>query len=231
MLELLILLVVLVFTVPASIFFSVRRMAKSPAVTPVPGSNIMVGLPADVESFLSSQNFRFFGAFRFHSITLGVWTQPGSLPLHRVGLMRGPAGVVCEFITDFSDDNSLTTSRSRSAFMFPRRWGEFLQSFPRSTLDQLWNQHLQGVEFLTSREGIPVRECRGSYEERMRRAMSEQLAYIRSLPFWPVRGLYWFFVKRFLMQNKPIWEQNLRQLYPDVPPMAQPEPPPIPGLQ
>jgi hypothetical protein len=32
-------------------------------------------------------------------------------------------------------------------------------------------------------------------------------------PLWPVRGIYWFLLKRFLMLNRPIWTQNASKLY------------------
>ena len=40
-----------------------------------------------------------------------------------------------------------------------------------------------------------------------------QLSAIRALPFWPVRRVYWFLVKRFLMHNRPIWHENVASVY------------------
>jgi hypothetical protein len=41
-------------------------------------------------------------------------------------------------------------------------------------------------------------------------AMRKQTAYVRSLWFWPLRGLYWFLIRRHLWHNRSI--KTLREM-------------------
>ena len=97
--------------------------------------------------------------------------------------------------------------------MFPRPYGSFLQSFPSASIQQLWDAHRRGEEFLVSQLSVRVAEQRLTFPESFTQEAVRQLSAIRALPFWPVRGVYWFLVKRFLMHNRPIWRQNVRAIY------------------
>ena len=212
MVTLLILVASFLGAVVLSMYAGVRAMAASPELQPRPewASEIEAAPPRDLAAFLAANHFQFVTAYGFHLVRLGIWTQKaGARPVRRFCLSRTSAGDTYEFSTDFSDDASLTTTRTRSAFVFPRTAGGFMQSFPKMTIEQLWEAHVRGEQFLISQTSIPVRECRLSFPERERMAMSQQLASIRSKSLWPLRGAYWYLVKRFLMHNRPIWEQDL----------------------
>jgi hypothetical protein len=203
------------------VYASVRRMQASPQIIPAPelSSEIASTLPKDVADFLVAHSFRSAEFYRFHQIKLGIWSPAGGPPLQRLFYTKTPVASTFEFVAVFSDNVSLTTSRSRSAFMFPRSAGEFLQSFPNTSINQLWENHVQGTEFLIANSFAPVKECRLPFPERFRRGTVKQLSYVRSLSFWPLRGVYWFLIKRFLMQNRPIWKQDIPSLYKDAPEM------------
>src|SRR3982751_5562169 len=99
-------------------------------------------------------------------------------------------------MTSFSDDISLTTTRTRSAFMFPRPFGSFIQSFPGNSIEQLWDAHSRGESFVTSQLSIPITERRLSCLDELNRDIVRQLKHVTSLPLWPIRGIYWFLLKR-----------------------------------
>jgi hypothetical protein len=204
-------------------YSSVHRMSASPQLVPAPElmAQINPSLPTDVTRFLLANRFRPLECYRFHQLRLVIWTQPGSQPLQSFCLMKSPTGNHIEFEAVFSDDAALTTTRSRSAFMFPRFFGSFVQSFPKSSIERLWDLHLKGTQHLISSVAIPIRESHRPVPERSRRAIVRQLSLVRSLPLWPLRGVYWFLIKRFLLQNRPVWKQDLARLYHPVPSIAE----------
>jgi len=218
--DLLVLIGIFTASIASSMYRTVCKMAAAPEpkLQPDLDAEIMARLPRDVAAFLQANGFQFAGAYGFHAVRFGIWTAPAGTPIERrLCFSLTAKGSNCEWVTEFSDDASLTTTRTRSAFIFPRIFGEFLQSFPNASIEQLWDSHVRGEQFLVLERAIPVRACRVPYTERLRRSMTRQLSYVRSLPLWPLRGVYWFLVKRFLMHNRPVWRQDLSGLYARLP--------------
>lgn len=173
-------------------------------------------LPESYRTLLESEAFRFTKAYSFHNIRFGLWIQINPDPPLRFFSLLKPQGggpIVYEFVTAFSDDCSLTTSTTRSAFVFPRPFGSFLQSFPSCTCQLLWTAHLRGEEHLVSSLDISGKECRLTFLELFRRSVIRSLSHTTSFPFWAVRGVYWYLIKRFLLHDKPIWVQNINVTY------------------
>ena len=194
----------------------VRKMLSSPE--PVENAacaeEVIAALPANFREFLNSEGFRFNKAYTFHASRLGVWIRISpDAPLRTFYLNKHATGIVCEFTTAFSDDMSLTTTVTRSAFLFPLRYGTFMQSFPNAKPEELWRTHLRGEDYLTSQLGVRVEECRLPFLEGFRRGVIAKLTYVTSHRLWFVRGIYWYLLKRFMLQNRPLWEQDVSKLY------------------
>ena len=199
-----------------SVYRIVNKMITSPTLAQRPGLALEVTAAVDpnVAAFIEAKGFRFANAYQFHTIRLGHWEQAGNhVPLRRLSVSLSPAGTNHEFITEFSDDHSLTTTKTRAAFMFPRPFGSFLQSFPSASIEHLWDMHVRGEQHIISNLSIPVKECRVAYLDGFAPATLRQMRCVKSFPLWPVRGVYWFLIKRFLMANRPIWTQNVSKLY------------------
>ena len=179
-------------------------------------AEILRQLPEPYRALLESKAFRFTKVYSFHRTKFGLWLQISpDPPLRFFNLLKPPGGgaAVYEFVTAFSDDVSLTTTTTRSAFVFPRPFGSFLQSFPNSSPESLWTAHRQGEEHIISAVGIPVKECRIPFLEGLKQDVIRKMSHVASLPFWFIRGVYWYAVKRFFLHNQPIWRQNIRAIY------------------
>jgi hypothetical protein len=213
----LIFLLILLGTIACATYAMVNKMAASPSFQPVPelASFFIDGLAPETAEFLRANGFRFHQAYQMHALRIGLWTRPDQAPLRSFSLSRIMSNSVSEFITEFSEDASLTTTTTRAAFMFPRGRGGFMQSFPRASIERLWQTHQKGEDFLLSSRSIPVSACRFTFEERVTSGIIKQLARVKSLPLWPLRGIYWFLVKRFIMANRPVWRQDIEKLYRD----------------
>ena len=208
-------------------YYGVKKMAARPSLEARAdlAAGLIGALPADKTSFLNANGFRFAEAYAFHLVRIGIWTRTSDqMPTQSFSYSRTATNSTYEFITEFSDDVSLTTTMSRAAFMFPRGFGGFLQSFPKASIVELWDAHLKGEAHVRSTLSLPISQCKLPYEERVSRGMTKQLAYVRSLSFWPIRGIYWFTIKRFLMSNRPIWKQDIASIY-----KTHPEAPLVPA--
>ena len=211
---------VALLSIPISMYISVNKMAQSPAIVQRDdlAPEVVVALPPDVAAFLDVLGFKFSAAYKFHACHIGIWEQQGTAAPRRLfSFSRTGLSRTTEFITEFSDDYSLTTTMTKAAFVFPRSYGSFMQSFPKYSIQQLWDQHGHGEQFITSDLAVPVKQCTLSFADGFHIGVLRQMACIRSVPLWPIRGIYWFFLKRFLMQNRPIWTQNFASLYAKMP--------------
>lgn len=195
---------------------TVRKMISSPEAKeePTAAAEIIASVPEAFQPLLESEGFRFTKAYSFHASRFGIWTRISpDPPLRLFYLSKQPSGIVCEFITLFSDKVSLTTTTTRAAFVFPRPFGSFLQSFPKAKPADLWRAHLRGEEYLTSQLAIQAREYQLSFLDGFKQDVVRKLSYVTSLRLWLLRGIYWYLLKRFLLQNRPIWKQNVSAMY------------------
>jgi len=205
-------------SIAISLYRSVRAMLRFPEVQEDVDSSadFVDGLPKAYRPLLVSKCFQFANAYAFHSIRFGVWVQVNSAPpLRYFSILRSQLGgaETYEFITVFTDTVSLTTTTTRSAFVHPRCFGNFLQAFPGYTPEGLWAAHLTGEEHLTAAAGISAKACQLPFLERLKQGIIRDASHVTSFPLWFVRGIYWYSCKRFLLHNKPIWRQNIKKLY------------------
>lgn len=202
--------------IAATIRHSVRRMLSSPAAKEEPAAApaILASVPEHFRAFLDLEGFRFTKAYSFHNTKFGIWTRISAEPPLRLfwafSLLGRTGG---EFTTAFSDEISLTTTTTREAFLFPRPFGKFVQSFPKASPEVLWQAHLEGEKYLRSKLSIETHECRLPFLDRFQRGMVQELSYVTSIRLWFLRGVYWYIANRFLSQNRPIWQQDVPRLY------------------
>ena len=199
-----------------SFHHSVRAMLSDPDAQENPDAapSLLARVPHDFQVLLDAEGFRFTRAYSFHTTTFGVWIRASAdPPLRYFVVLKSVGSIHYEFLTFFSDDASLSTTTTRSAFVFPQIFGSFTQSFPRATPDRLWQAHRKGEDHITSAVGVTVLECRLPLVDVLKLGAIRQLSYVTSLRLWFVRGIYWYLIKRFLMHNRPIWRQNIPGLY------------------
>jgi len=211
-----ILILLLLGGVALSFQRSVRAMLSSPDAheDPDAAAVLSASLPDDLRKLLDAEGFRFSKAYSFHHTAFGIWIRVSAeVPLRLFSIMRSPTQRAYEFITAFSDEASLTTTTTRSAFVLPRLFGSFLQCFTRATPERLWQTHLEGERYITTALHISLQECRQPFLEAFRRDVIRKLSHVTSFRLWFLRSIYWYLMRRFLLQNRPIWRQNISALY------------------
>ena len=195
---------------------SVLKMLASPGAVENPAAmpEIDRALPESFRRLLEAEGFQFNKAYAFHATRFGVWIQRSpAIPLRTFCLMKNGVVTVCEFGTDFTDDVSLTTTRTNAGFILPQIYGRFGQAFPKMSAEQLWEAHQRGEEYIASTLGVRAAAFQLPFLEAFREGISRKMRYVMSHRFWYVRGIYWYLVKRFLLQNRPIWTQNVAKIY------------------
>ena len=110
---------------------------------------------------------------------------------------------VYTFTTEFSEAFSLDTTGSDDD-MLPSPPGHYKQGFSGLSLVDLYQRHLEGVQYLRSNGHIQTRPRNPSLQDAVSRDAKRQAAYIQTLPLYPFRAVYWFYIWKKLKNNQSI---------------------------
>lgn len=111
---------------------------------------------------------------------------------------------VYEFVTVFANDRILTTANTPDAQLLPRPPGYYLQSFNKVPLDELLTRHATAELCLIQHGRLQEEPLTENFESYVTRAMARQMAYVRSIPLWQLRGGYWFLFRKDRFHGKSI---------------------------
>ena len=195
--------------IAGQVWFLVIRMSKP--------ENMFIPLPAGPSPFrqpiisshqawLDANHLEFVTSFRFGNIEVATYQQRET---QRFFSFYFHQQVTFSIETYFDDTECacLDTSTSTGIGMFPQRPRQYQQGFPGISAEDAWRRHLEAEAYLMQRFGIRKQRLGMPYEQVLLKAMRLRMAYVRSLPFYPIRALYWFAVNRARMANKSIQQQ------------------------
>jgi hypothetical protein len=111
------------------------------------------------------------------------------------------------FTTEFSAERSLDTTGSDQD-MLPAPPGHYKQGFTKTPVDELYRRHMEAEEYLMRVGQVQYQPDLLGLEEAVSRDAKLQSAYIRSLPLWPFRAVYWYYIGKRKKANKSIEEQH-----------------------
>ncbi len=117
-----------------------------------------------------------------------------------------------DFVTMFENDIMLTTNNKADSQMLPPAPGHYLQSFSAVSLYGQWNQHLQMENYLMDVGGALLVQNDRPFEDCFVDTIRKQVEFVRSLSLWPLRGTYWFFIRRKMRHNLSIQAQHDKSL-------------------
>ncbi len=211
------------------------RLTRVPKLT-VTGKMHRIFLESD--AWAKGHDFHYVGLFRYGGIVIGVWENPERCSF-LAQYFFGNAGLY-DFGTDFEHHLSVDTNNIRFGAMTPFPPWCYVQILPKHKLDDLWTQHLETVRYLTEqgacltpfmperpwgniRKADPFSEPQPlAAEVALNTGNGTVCRYVRSLPLWPHRWPYWWFVRPFLCVNKTVrdqiergWSVPPRELPPD----------------
>jgi len=156
------------------------------------------------QAWLESNNFSPVSYFRFGIIQVAAFQQRKT---QRFFFFNFHTKLTFSANTYFSDDTSLETSTSGDIGMFPRRPNKYVQSFPNVTPDEMWQRHLEAETYLLKKVKIEEKTLSMPYQQLLLYNIRLNMQYVRSIPFYPFRALYWYAVMRRRMINRSIQQQ------------------------
>lgn len=158
----------------------------------------------DHKEWLTARKLNYLTSFQFGTIQVAVFQQENysrffSIYFHKL--------VTYDLESRFDDLTCLDTATSGSTGMFPARPGSYKQSFPQASAEEVWQRHLEGEAYLMQKLGIAWQPLSRPYQETLLNTMRLHMKYVRSIPLWPFRSVYWYAVSRRKMANRSIQQQ------------------------
>lgn len=188
------------------IYLQVRKMSEPEKMMWRPE-----GLSADKQElllqhkdWLAANNFQYLTIFQFGSIQVAVFQQVNT---QRFFSFNFHQQLSHDLVTLFDDVNGLTTATNNNVGMFPVPPGSYKQGFPDASVEEAWRRHLEAEAYLIRKFGIVQRPLTLTYEQGVLEGIRQHMNYVRSIPLWPVRSLYWYAVMRKRMANRSVQQQ------------------------
>jgi hypothetical protein len=164
----------------------------------------VLALGAVDTQWAAAHHFQPAGAYRATHLAAKVvaWTQEGE-PSYLCVYLIFNARTETEFIT-VCGEKVLATGRTKDTHLFPTPRGSWQQSFSTSSIGELWSLHLEASKYLSEITDFRPAKYAPNLQDDFTRAMRREAEHVRSLPLWPLRIPYWYFVRRNALHNKSI---------------------------
>lgn len=206
--ELLLVPIGIVASLMIVVYFGVQKMSKperhllrNDELAPEVGERI----DAANRKWIMANDYDYLAAYQFLEARFCVWQKRGTAHFLIVYAFTGKTSY--DMVTNLQDDKSLTSTINGDVGMFPLVPGEYKESIEPCTLSELFDAHQKSLSILLSQRGINRSDNVPDFEASLLSAMRKQMEYVKSMPFWPLRGIYWFFVVRKRMKHKNIEDQ------------------------
>ena len=196
------------FGIAATGFFIVNMMRNAKeSLKPIilnPDSQVMSHI-REQYPWAEANGFEWVNSYQsVGSAVVAAWKKKGEPTIFCVYCLSN-GKISRDFCTDLKE-GALTTGSSPDAGLFPHAPGDYAQTFPNCTIEEQWNWHIHALEYLTKNHGSKVAEDKKSFEESFREGLKTSVEHVVSIPFWPLRVPYWFFVRRKRVLGKTVSE-------------------------
>ena len=114
---------------------------------------------------------------------------------------------ICEFVSKFSGNISITTSSTIDGPVAPAPHGVLIQSFKGKDPDELLRKHLQGVTWLQSQIRVAVKPHARDVGNDMKSFVARQVNLMLTRPWHILTIPYRYAILRFIRTNKTIEQQ------------------------
>lgn len=206
------LLVGLVALISFAVYASVRKLADPAlAIVPAPEDEYITQYEsaAEHDHWAEANGFDYLGGYLFHgpvTAFVGAWQHRDQPTFFCV--YCHPGREEFDLVTIYSDTLGLTTGSTKDGQLMPRQATSYAQTFSGLDLDTMWVRHTEAQQYLETNARLTRHPWTKPFEATLVDAIHQQTDYVRSLLFWPLRGTYWYFVRRSRWHNRSIESQH-----------------------
>ena len=156
----------------------------------------------ETNGFKPEKQFQFHGVINGPPVLCGSWKNEGDKTRVLIYVYTNRSHI--DIVTLYNETTSLTTASSRDAYVLPNPPTSYIQVFTGHDIDALYRKHLAARSLLETTLGLRPVFVGDDIVAEVARALRQQMAYIKSLPLWQLKGAYWYLVRPYLKSNKPV---------------------------
>jgi len=193
--------------VSGSVYFMVRKMSEPEKMLKPIAGGLSAGEQQELrrlERWLIENQFEFKASFQFGTIKVVAFQQANAQRIFSVYFHKK---TTIDIESWFDDANNLTTATSGSIGMFPQRPGAYKQSYPGMTAADAWQRHLDGEAHLMHKFSLGWQPLTLPYQEALLNSIRLQMQFVRLIPLYPIRALWWYAVMRKKLANRSVQQQ------------------------
>lgn len=190
--------------IPFLIYYAIQHM-RSPQMILLPDEDTgdyYSGKCSLESDWASTNDFKAVGVYRWQQNYILVWEHVTDATFFQVQL--SPYGRFHNFTTMFEDDYSLLTANDRESLIFPAPPRKFVQSFGVEQTATLYEKHQAAVADLIRIKHLELCRELPEFEESFLSSMRQQHEHVRSVFFYPIRGIWWYHIDRRKKFNRPV---------------------------
>lgn len=200
---------VVLIAITVTTFVQVRLMSK-PSLVPSPDKEP----PPDANEWAQNNDFEFVGNFTMKvgpmNTFISAWRRYDRPTFFCQYIIRSKDSVkrAYDLVTEFAFNISLTTGDTRDSVFFPHPPGSYMQTFSNTSFDDRWYKHIEMENYLVDNGQAQLVQIDKPLEKCFVDAILEQMKFVQSIPLWPFRAPYWYFIRKSLWHNKSIKIQH-----------------------
>jgi len=156
--------------------------------------------------WLDEHYYEPLGVFRQGIIYMAVW-QRGHERTYLAIYLAANRRRLADVETMFDDDGGLQTGSTSETHVVPPRPNHWKQSFSVKQLTELHQHHEEGLAFLQDTIGARPGQQEIPVEEEIIEGSRATCHFVRSIPLWPLRMPYWYFVRRHRLHGIGVRQQ------------------------
>lgn len=157
---------------------------------------------AESLSFAHEEFFLFHGVIAGPPLLCASWFSAKEKTRMLVYMGGGNRNI--DFVTKYSDVLSLTTGSTQDAMLLPYPPSYYVQAFTGIGTHAQYYRHLEARKLIEKKLNVaPILPNLDVLNE-ISIALKRQANYIMRLPYWYLRGVYWFLIQRGNKVNKRV---------------------------
>jgi hypothetical protein len=152
-----------------------------------------------------TNGFEFLGCYRMQAMQptfIATWKHSQNPTFF---CMYGVANVYAyDIVSIFTPQFGITTGTTKDGQLLPSEPGHYTQTFSDISLDELLRKHQEAEQYVQLQGHIRPEHLYRNFEVIFLEAIRGQMAHVRQIPLYPIRGIYWFLVRRSKRHNRSV---------------------------
>ncbi|HOY71152.1 MAG TPA: hypothetical protein PL131_00340 [Methylotenera sp.] len=109
-----------------------------------------------------------------------------------------------DFVSKLANNGIISTVSGKDGLTLPPAGKNRIQAFPQLSLDELLQKHLATQAQFNAKVGLAIQRNKTDVVQELENALGQQAEYVKTIPLWKFKGVFWYFVRRNWLVNKPI---------------------------